>query len=680
MSTPPTTNETPLPDPPSRLLDGGDAVDGDTVDRNAEFELLGNEIDADDSPDLFPESQPELPSFVAGSGFEAVRSGDFQRIGVEEHETRVIAIRNAARRTTAAIWTSTQPDPSSQVAELTWTTYRLIDPRFRNSPFQQIRVGRILPLVLSYAACMDLIPTNEPFASDPTPSLFGRRMPVVVPPVARAQQPAADSNRKPPRYPKKGDVVAPVDTEAMQTLTELRSFSASSMWRTLVHDERFLIGLIAITSSAAVILMIFAVRFSMSMPEAMTQKTIARPPSERPQDSAIVKAELPPEPLLLSSEPATAQESILASEPAPTETDELFAALANAIERGKAELKKQLHDLSSESDETMPLVEKASSPLEKPTFSSADVETAANTLWRNTPSAARQFTGATASTLIDQWDFEAELSGFGTLEHAAASHLSLQAAWLAEPLSNIISRLRDNGPVLDAEVTKADQAQSFPNDPVCCHLPFDELTRLIESWQAARKRVVITDDLNQMLHQGTVLVDRILVSDRLQPDERTDLIQPLLVDVTRLASLAKDETLIAEFQQIIEAMGSFPDASQWTRMEDADDVSGFLGRVRCLKQRQWREGLSSLTKTTEPALASCAKAEWEWQQTPTATVDKRVEIAERWSKIALRLPAREAASVRLHALELYGNSPQHAEERQQLLMALPSYVAPLAQL
>ncbi|WP_146576215.1 hypothetical protein [Neorhodopirellula pilleata] len=735
MSTLPTTNEMPSPDPPSRILDNGDTVEGDGVVENTKFEILGHEIDADEGPDQSIEPQFELPSFVVGSGFEAVRSLDFQRIGVEEHETRIMVIRSAARRRTAAIWGSAPPDQTQdvadQVANVLWTTYRLIDPRFRNSSFQQIRVGRILPLVLSYAACMDLECSNEPISDDQTPSLFGHRMAVVAPPFIRSREPASDTRRTTLSIrPKRADANSSRDgNEAMQTYAELRSFSATSMWQTIVHDKRFLVGLIATTSATAVFLLIYAIRFSMPTPEVIAQTASHQLPTEpaklpdtikhsdtlepsaTPGSSELLDSEVLPAPVLssndltpvipvpvipvapvpmpaidllpvdpASTEPPLAQNPMPATQPDASQTDELLAALAKAIDGSEAELSSQLDELSSNSDDVMPMIAKDVVPIKQPAFNSDEVITAADNLWRNTPSAARQFTGVTAKTLIDQWDFEAELSGFGTLEHAAASRLSLQAAWLVEPLSMIIARLRDHGPVLDVEVIPTDPAADDPDGLTCCHLPLQDLTILIESWRAARKRVVITDDLNQMLHQGTVLIDRILVSDRLQPIQRAELIEPLLIDVTRLAALAKDETLLAEFQEITDAMSSFPDASEFSRLEETDDVSGFLGRVRCLKQRQWQKGLSSLTKTAEPALASCAKAEWELLQTQSATPEAMAQIAERWSKIAVRLPPREAASVRLHALELYGNVPQYAKERQQLLMALPRYVATLTQL
>lgn len=743
-----------------------------------------------------------VPRVVAASGFDAVTPQTFARIGLEQSETRVVAIRNASRRAASQILAAHRsglvPNLIDPLADLAWTTYRLVDPRYRVLPFQQVRVGRILPLALHQAAILDLtgpasdeydarigaralvedsptLPTHPeaPRSLELTPILFGCRLPVVSYPTT-FDSTAADLNlagtakaagreevcNRSQLTLASSKSLSRSNSESMQAYAELRQSKSPKFFQYAIRDTRVMVGLIVVASAAATLLVAFAIRRSITPTTVIAQTTkhetpvVDSRPSEALEPSIIDNAKLGnagadgsgqgnpsntiepvassvSDPTVLSPAPAPAisldpkpdsitepiaPNSEITPAPAPNvmpepsakpgiakeatpdptslaESDnipsmdiDLTGPPTDAVamkpgssvdlvdeETDKGDLIEKRTDVSMESSPPALVPEPTATPIR---WDSDEAQAVATEVWDRTPSAARRFTSASAAELIDQWDFDAELAGYGTVENVAARSLALRAAWLVESFAQLVDRIREQGPIRDLdEDGSTGESSKITHDPTY-HLKSDELQLLLRSWKDARGRVVITDDLDQLLHQANVLVDRILVSDQISPQERSDLIADMTMSTERLSRIARDKTVIAESSQLTEALESFPDPSELERLESSDDPSGFLGRIRCLKQRQWDSGLQWLARTNDRAIASCAKAEWELASADTASPEQWIELAQRWTKVAVRLPDREAAAVYLHAIELYGDSNDYASLREELAANLPRYMAP----
>lgn len=311
-----------------------------------------------------------------------------------------------------------------------------------------------------------------------------------------------------------------------------------------------------------------------------------------------------------------------------------------------------------------------------PAYSDDEIATAVSELWAETDSAARRFTVSTVAGLIEQWDLVAEIAGPESLEYAAAQHLIRQAAWLRHPMSDIVASLRQTS--TKQPVRFIDVALSDPVTKDTASLTAVEIGRLVDSWRAARRRVVATVDVERMLLQANVLLDRIVVSDRLDATKRSDTLTSFRTDVERLAKIVSDKDLLAETNELTKAIESLPASAEWARLQAADKPSGLLGTIYCLHQRRWEEGIVWLGQSSNLVVAGCAKAECELLQFggPSSVDSDWIALADRWTKVAQRLNGREAAAIRLHALEIYGDDESMRDNRQELIESLPKYLRP----
>ena len=113
------------------------------------------------------------------------------------------------------------------------------------------------------------------------------------------------------------------------------------------------------------------------------------------------------------------------------------------------------------------------------------------------------------------------------------------------------------------------------------------------------------------------------------------------------------------------------------------DISGggSLGRYFCLTQGQWHHGLRFLAMTSDPKLASVAKAELQQHQSDPFFADAMpwIDLADRWDAVAGHLTGRSANQVRLHAIELLtiasvrsidGNADQNREAMEAKIHSL----------
>ncbi len=701
------------------------------------------ELDDIDSFDI----TSDTPECIAAS------EDDFALVGVRNLEWRLAIIRTAAHRSAEVIALAQLAEPSlekeQRLSSIVLSTYRLIDPRFRGSYFQQVRVGRLMPMLLQVAACIDFTSPSVAHKIRQRKNgsryvrLFGHAIPVTATP---SQTNANGSHReqvrknKPKRTkPKRDQNALNHRDEAREVYEELRSNPYRATWHRWVHDPRFLTALIMLTAASSVGVGLFAARHRLIGPRAnaasvtpipdtaANENTFKPPLNEFLSDPSNDPISSPPGDEIGLVMPAP---DVLPTELSGSEmtTDELFQALANVV--NVVEMDAEINELpasdmtvpdmtvpdmpasditvpemvpdtapSAEISTTLPVeikpVEALPTEPSKPTANLPQhdrdaIAEVVSELWSETESAARRFTGSTVAELIDAWDVIAELADPGSIENIAAKRLINEASWLSQPLSEIVAQIRQTDPAASARF--AIPADSKSRDTAS--LTADEITQLLETWQAARKRVVHTVELDRMLHQANVLLDRIVISDQLSPDKRLDFLAMFRNDVEQLSKISKDKKTLAETDELLTAIDTLPAAAAWSRLTEATKPSGLLASVYCLQQRRWNIGLRYLGQTSNLPVASAAKAEWELlhlESSPEPQLEKpgdapeasdlsaaNATLADRWTKIADRLKGREAHTIRLHALELYGDAPEYADQRLKLREQLPAYFEPNA--
>lgn len=688
---------------------------------------------------------------------------DYATVGVRNLEWRLPIIRSAAHRSADAIASSQLVEPSEtqeqQLTKIVLSTYRLIDPRFRGSYFQQVRVGRTLPMVLQNASCVDGTPLSlQPtLGNDPNNSvrLFGHSIALTetAPSVAIHRLAGSDGGAhrrtfrpittQPSR--KRNHNVSTRSkfrTEAIEVLAELQSRSHPAEWTLWLQGTRLIATLTVIACILVAIIAAYRTSLPLRTPVAPMQHV-----TERSRDN------MPSQPIRINGKPATPRPEVLSpqappSVPSPDQvpvvspvrsspdkslsrspvadassneidkiqpvkiagsTDpeltqaDLLAALARVRGASDADLPDMnslvplpqplpnIPSPSSKSDAAdSPSPSTPSSDLmlsvpDKPNLpgsanvvppDDAVVALAVSTLWLETDSAAQRFTDSSAAELIEAWELIADLTAEGSAENLAAKRLVQQASWLIHPLAKIVAQLRSDEPNVAPRLVKSTEIEQQNTS----NLNTDEVQKLYISWQGARNRVLRTSDLNQMLRQANVLLDRIIISDQLSPSDRSNFLAIIRNDVEKLARISSDPAATADTASLQTAIATLPAASEWDRLASAEHPSGMMASIYCLHQRRWDQGIAWLGQAGIPAVAAVAKAEWKLIQAEeldaldSTDAAARATLANRWSKIADRLEPREAAAVRLHAIELYGNQPDTESEQNLLRAQLPLYL------
>ncbi|TWT74966.1 hypothetical protein CA85_02540 [Allorhodopirellula solitaria] len=735
-------------------------ADGRSAMAEISVDEMVRDLDLDLENESLGEPQTRGAAEAAPADSQGASEADFATIGVRNLEWRLPIIRSAAHRSADAIALSQIVDPSpaqeDQLTQIVMSTYRLIDPRFRGSYFQQVRVGRMLPMVLQHASEIDGTPVvlQPTHGNDQQGSirLFGHAIPVT----------AASGGVTPAATPQvRGGLVAKQATrkqlrrlhdsptyraEAIEVLAELQARSKPTRWQRWLREPRLIVGL---AGGVVLLILSIAVYRNAAPPEPLagTEEPVTRLapepaiPADQLTDRSTVSPSLPDSPVPATTIPQPAgPEPTAAETPLPHSpraqpidlesvnespatvpdmsqhqltTEELMAALANVAELPEIDLPMTEEPATTGPATTGPAssgadsldrvpepmnptpaeilsigndrsagptpAAPAPSSTEARVFDESAITSAVSTLWSETDSAEELFTDSAASDLIDQWDLIAELAGSGSLESVAASRLKCQASWLVMPFSEIVSQLRqapDYGVSMPAGASASELANSS-------NLNAKEIYALLESWRAARKRVVRTSDLDQMLRQANVLIDRIVVSERLSARDRSDSLAAFRIDVEQLARICSDEESVSELNNLFAAIDTLPSPSEWERLESAEHPSGLMASIFCLQQRRWNKGIAWLGQTSNLSVAAAAKAEWKVIQSmqvsagPTASnQDALADLASRWSKIADRLGPREASAVRLHAIDLYGDEPESSAQRSELQAQLPLYLQP----
>jgi hypothetical protein len=311
------------------------------------------------------------------------------------------------------------------------------------------------------------------------------------------------------------------------------------------------------------------------------------------------------------------------------------------------------------------------SPPRQPQWTEVQISEATQELWDETERANRRFRLAEAAGLIDQWELIAELAGNGSLEHIAAMRLSLRASWLAEPFETTCQRAADLAG-WTAAVTGTAPPPSNDSQAEASFAWSDPMIRqLIDSWRACRLTISTTDHLNHLLLRSNELLDQLILNNE------TQWCSSFGFDAERLIAFTTDEDSRSELEDLLASMKTLPTEAELDRMKQSDASEGVLGRTLCLQLRRWEEGLPLMCKASDSRLASASKAEMQWRETADQTQDAdqvRGELGVRWSKIAGRYGGRDAASIRLHALDLLDGLEAFADEHAEILDLLPSYV------
>lgn len=776
ISEPISAKSPPPMDPPNRVAPHVRAVpdwetDGDrrrngVPDRGAAEERAVDETPVDE---LIRELELDLEDeLIAGGALGGAAASDpsdscganeddYATVGVRNLEWRLPIIRSAAHRSADAIASIQLVEPSEtqeeQLTRIVLSTYRLIDPRFRGSYFQQVRVGRTLPMVLQTASCVDGTPLSlQPtLGNDPTHSvrLFGHSIPVRANGPSMAVQRRAGSNSEIHRrsFPKIStqpirtrERAAPARSkfraEAIEVLAELQSRSQPPEWTRWFQGTRLIATLTVVTcvfvASIAAYRTALPLRLPMTSPQRVNElsrnNTTPEPPFQTdgkpatPSQQALAPQATSPE-TVPAVVPVTSQEiplpgdvssgspardrAVIQTDTPPAVTDptpqpnlgqpdltqpeltqaELMAALSRVTNTSDVDLQDSNPPASSRPLSPVTPPSFRESPPSEPTPSipikpnlpdredgeppdEALVASAVLTLWSETDSAAQKFTEASAADLIENWNLIADLAAEGSAEYLAAKLLVHQASWLIDPLAEIVDQLRSSDPSLSLRRVQSTDSELQNTS----NLNADEVQRLYASWQAARARVVRTTDLNQMLRQANVLLDRIIISNQLSPSDRSNFLALIRVDVEKLTRISSDKAATADTASLLTAIATLPTASEWARLASAEQPSGLMASIYCLHQRRWDQGIAWLGQAGNLSVAAVAKAEWKLIESGELDADAQETLANRWSKIADRLEPREAAAVRLHALELYSDLPDTEGQKESLKAQLPQYL------
>ncbi|WP_047816918.1 SANT/Myb-like DNA-binding domain-containing protein [Rhodopirellula islandica] len=312
-------------------------------------------------------------------------------------------------------------------------------------------------------------------------------------------------------------------------------------------------------------------------------------------------------------------------------------------------------------------------PRREPRWTDAQISEATQELWDETERASRRFQLTEAAGLIDQWELIAELAGTGSLEHLAAMHLSLRASWLAEPFETTCQRAQDLA-ALTAAVTGSatpEPSDSATDTPFTWSEPM--VRQLIESWRACRLTISTTEHLNHLLLRSNELLDQLILNNQNQ------WCSSFGFDAERLIAFTTDEQSRTELEDLLASVKTLPTGAELERMQQSDASAGVLGRTLCLHLRRWDKGVPLMCNASDSRLASVSKAEMQWREAnnqPAAedVNQTRAELGVRWSKIASHYGGRDAASIRLHALELLEGLEAYADQRAEILDLLPRYM------
>lgn len=197
------------------------------------------------------------------------------------------------------------------------------------------------------------------------------------------------------------------------------------------------------------------------------------------------------------------------------------------------------------------------------------------------------------------------------------------------------------------------------------HYEFAPASFLVETYLAANVRSALPEIQQELLANGLVLLDQLVVSARFE------LAKQILGSVGPLARILQDADTTEYLQGYERAigqvsrqsgrfeslLGSNPDT--WSRSN-----RGLLGRYYCLILRRWSDGLPLLCSASDPRIASAAKS--ELGLAANSGCEEWVAIARRWHLNAQRASGLAGDAMHLHAVSLFKKAIKEASESQRL--------------
>ena len=197
------------------------------------------------------------------------------------------------------------------------------------------------------------------------------------------------------------------------------------------------------------------------------------------------------------------------------------------------------------------------------------------------------------------------------------------------------------------------------------HYEFAPASLLVETYVAANVRSALPEIQQELLANGLVLLDQLVVSAQFE------LAEQIFASVEPLALALQDSDAIEYLLGYARAIGqasrqrerfesllaSNPDT--WSRSN-----RGLLGRYYCLILRRWSEGLPWLCSASDSRIASAAKSELALPV--NSGCEELVAIARRWNLNAKRASGLAADAMHLHAVSSFRKAMNKASERQRL--------------
>ncbi|MEM9367654.1 MAG: hypothetical protein AAGD07_16815 [Planctomycetota bacterium] len=288
-----------------------------------------------------------------------------------------------------------------------------------------------------------------------------------------------------------------------------------------------------------------------------------------------------------------------------------------------------------------------------------ELRDAIDTMIKDTNNLVSRFNVAGASQLISHWERRSKTAVPGSADELAALHLCMNAAWLSERFAQVRDR------AIQIATLQNSQPRSVDHEVAVL---------LIDSLLETTKRLTVTRDLNRMLLQANRCVDQLIVSTQHEV--------PLSCqsDIQAALRFADDADGLADLEGLLGQLERLPSRHDVAALRADEDQRGAFGRYACLQQRDWTNGLNALTHHVDTFLSATANAEQDVRFDASSGALKEPNAGElaviglRWSRVARRFQGREAAAIRLHAIELMSGDPAYADDIQDARRQLPSYL------
>ena len=231
----------------------------------------------------------------------------------------------------------------------------------------------------------------------------------------------------------------------------------------------------------------------------------------------------------------------------------------------------------------------------------------------------------------------------GTPEYWAVSILLMESAWQTRGVS-------------DVNRTLVDLEQLYQLPPA---------SLLVETYLAANVRSALPEIQRDLLANGLVLLDQLLIADQME------LAMRILDSVNSLSSTLQDTVAteyVTAYERVISQTMRQRERFKLLLSENPDTWSrsnrGLLGRYYCFVLRRWDVGLPWLTSASDSRLASAAKSELALPANPL--FDDLVTLARLWDLNAARASGLNREAMRMHAVFLARKALKKASESQRL--------------